>query len=171
LLPSVRYHSKIVHMVEFLFNIVIYVFLLWCLSILILRLCIFIVPTGTLRLPRLRFFLAFSSVVRKINARIKPAKMGHGPHYYNFCVVLRIVCFVLFYVLFVLCCSMYCLFCVVLCIVCFVLFYVLFVLCCSTYCLFCVVLCIVCFVLLYEFFVLCCSMYCLFCVVLCTVCA
>jgi hypothetical protein len=63
--------------------------------------------------------------------------------------------FVLFYVLLVLCRSVYCLFCVVLCIVCFVLFYVLlvlsfcvlFVLCCSMYCLFCVVLCIVCFVL------------------------
>jgi hypothetical protein len=53
--------------------------------------------------------------------------------YCLFCVVLSIVCFVLFYVLFVLCCSMYCLFCVVLCIVCFVLFYVLFVCICVLY--------------------------------------
>jgi hypothetical protein len=43
----------------------------------------------------------------KTNARVKPAKTGHGPHLPNF---------VLFYVF--LCCSMYCLFCVVLCIVC-----------------------------------------------------
>jgi hypothetical protein len=60
----------------------------------------------------------------KANARVKPTKMGHGPHSSkNVCVVLCTVCFVLFYVLFVLCCSVYCLFCVVLCIVCFVLFY------------------------------------------------
>jgi len=52
-----------------------------------------------------------------------------------FCVVLCIFCFVLFYVLFVLCCSMYCLFCVVLCIVCFVTFSVLFVcICVLNYC-------------------------------------
>ena len=37
----------------------------------------------------------------KANARVKPAKTGHGPHSTSF-----------------LCCSMYCLFCVVLCIVC-----------------------------------------------------
>jgi len=67
----------------------------------------------------------------------------------HFCVII----FVLFYVLFVLCCSMYRLFCVVLCIVCSVLFYVLFVLCCSMYCLFSVVLCIVCSVLFYVLFV------------------
>jgi len=41
----------------------------------------------------------------KTNARVKPAKTGHGPHLPNFCVVLCI--FVLFYVLFVLCCSLY----------------------------------------------------------------
>ena len=35
----------------FLFNTVIYVFLLLCLCILIVCLCIFIVPAGTLRLP------------------------------------------------------------------------------------------------------------------------
>jgi hypothetical protein len=48
------------------------------------------------------FFLSF-----KANARVKPAKTGHGPH--SFYVV------VLFYVFL---CSMYCLFCDVLCIVC-----------------------------------------------------
>jgi len=37
----------------------------------------------------------------KANARVKPAKMGHGPHYSK-----------------LLCCSMYCVFCVVLCIIC-----------------------------------------------------
>jgi len=119
----------------------------------------------------------------KANARVKPAKTGHGPHSSKFlccsmylCVVLCI--FVLFYVFL---CSMYfcvvlCIFCVLLCI--FVLFYVFFVLfyvfLCSMY--FCV-LCI--FMLFYVFFVfyvffccsmyfLCCSMY--FCVVLCIFC-
>jgi len=43
----------------------------------------------------------------KANARVKPAKTGHGPHSSNFCVVL-------------------CIFCVVLCIVCLVTFFVLF---------------------------------------------
>jgi len=42
------------------------------------------------------FFLSL-----KANARVIPAKTGHGPHSFEF-----------------LCCSMYCLFCVVLCIVC-----------------------------------------------------
>ena len=36
----------------------------------------------------------------KANARVKPAKTGHGPHPFKI--------FVLFYVLFVLCCSLYC---------------------------------------------------------------
>ena len=39
------------YMVVFLFNNVIYVFLLLCLCGLIVCLCIFIVPAGTLRLP------------------------------------------------------------------------------------------------------------------------
>ena len=55
------------------------------------------------------FFLNF-----KTNARVKPAKTGHGPHSSKF-----------------LCCSMY--FCVVLCIVCFVSFSVLFVCICVLY--------------------------------------
>ena len=83
-------------MVEFLFNTEIYVFLLSCLFILIVCLCIFIVPAGTLRPSWLRFFLAFSP-----NARVKSAKMGHGPHSSQI--------LVLFYVLFVLCRSVYCL--------------------------------------------------------------
>ena len=44
----------------------------------------------------LRFFSAF-----KANARVKPAKLGHGPHSSKM--------FALFYVLFVLCRSVYCL--------------------------------------------------------------
>jgi len=44
----------------------IYVFLLLCLGILIVCLCIFIVPADTLRLPWLRFFRAFPSVVRQM---------------------------------------------------------------------------------------------------------
>jgi hypothetical protein len=52
----------------------------------------------------------------KANARVKPAKTGHGPHSS-----------------YLLCCSMY--FCAVLCIVCFVTFPVLFVcICVLNYC-------------------------------------
>jgi type IV secretory pathway VirB6-like protein len=40
-----------IYIVVFLFNTVIYVFLLLSLCILIVCLCIFIVPAGTLRLP------------------------------------------------------------------------------------------------------------------------
>ena len=106
------------------------------------------------------FFLSCNA-----NARVKPAKTGHGPHSFNSCVVLCIFCvvlciFVLFYILFVLCRSVY--FCAVLCIVCFVLFYVF--LCCSVC--FCVVLRI--FVLFYVLFVLCRSVYCLCVYVYCT---
>ena len=121
----------------------------------------------------LRRFSRYSQLLNDItwisSISCLPRKDGAWPALFqNFCVVLCIVCFVLFYVLFVfvlfyvlfvLCCSMYCLFCVVLCIVCFVLFYVLFVLCCSMYFLFCVVICIFCFVLFYVLFVLCCSVY------------
>ena len=54
-----------------LFNSVSYVFLLLCLCILIVMYVssvysVFVVPTGTLQLPWLRFFLAFSSVVRQM---------------------------------------------------------------------------------------------------------
>ena len=78
-------------MVLFLFNNVIYVFLLLCLCILIVYLCM---ATLTMVFPC--FFLS-----RKANARVKPAKTEHGPHSSKF---LR--------------CSIYCLFCAVLCIVC-----------------------------------------------------
>jgi hypothetical protein len=60
--------------------------------------CIFIVPAGTLRLPWLKFFLAFSSVVSKCQGKTR--KDGARPALFlNFCVVLCIVCFVSFYVL------------------------------------------------------------------------
>ena len=80
-------------------NTEIYVFLLLCLCILIVCLCVFIVPAGTLRLPWLRFFPCFF-LSCKANARVNPAKTGHGPHCSEI--------FVLFCVLFVLCCSVYC---------------------------------------------------------------
>jgi len=87
-------------MIVFLFNYIIYVFLLLCLCILIVCLCIFIVPAGTLRLPWLRVFRAFSSVVRQM-----PGQNPHGRG--TACTLPK--CF---------CCSTYCLFCVLLCIVC-----------------------------------------------------
>ena len=88
-------------MVEFLFNIVIYVFLLLCLCILIVSSRIFIVPAGTLSANLTEVFPCFF-LSCKANARVKPAKTGHGPHSSkNF-----------------LCCSMYYMFCIVLCIVC-----------------------------------------------------
>jgi hypothetical protein len=76
------------------FNTVICVFLL-------LSLCILIV-----RLPWLRFFHAFSSVVRQIPGYNSPSR-ARLALFQNFCVVLKI--FVLLYVLFVLCRSVYCL--------------------------------------------------------------
>jgi len=62
-----------VYMVVFLFDNVIYVFLL-CLCILIVCLCIFLVLAGTLRFFPCIFFSC------KANAMVKPAKTGHGPH-------------------------------------------------------------------------------------------
>jgi len=53
-------------------------------------------PSATLTEVFPWFFLSC-----KANARVKPAKMGYGPHSSKF--------FVLFYVLFVLCRSVYCL--------------------------------------------------------------
>ena len=87
-----------VYMVLFLFNTVIYLFLFWCLCIFIVRLSIFIVPAGTLRLPWVRFFLAFSSVVRQM-PRYNPQRPGTARTLPNFCVVLCVV----------LCRSVYCL--------------------------------------------------------------
>jgi len=85
-------------MVLFLFNTKIYVFLLLCLCILIV--CIFIAPAGTLRLPWLRFFRAFSSIVRQIS--------GYNSQRRDTARTLPKI-IVLFYILFVLCCSVYCL--------------------------------------------------------------
>jgi hypothetical protein len=87
-------------MVVLLFNTVIYVFLLLCLCILIVFLCIFIVPAGTLRLPWLRILRAFSSVVRQMP--------GYNLQRQGTARTLPKI-FVFFYVLFVLCRSVYCL--------------------------------------------------------------
>jgi hypothetical protein len=84
-----------VYMVLFLFNAVIYVFLLLFLCILIVCLCM---ATLTEVFPY--FFLSC-----KANARVKPAKTGHGPHSSKF--------LLLFYILFVLCRS--CIVCVYMC--------------------------------------------------------
>ena len=78
---------------------VIYVFLLLCLYILIVCLCIFIVPTGTLRLPWLRFFHVLFSVVRQMPG-YNSQRRGTARTLPNF-----------------LCCSTFFL-CVLLCIVC-----------------------------------------------------
>ena len=83
-------------MVLFLFNTVIYVFLLLCLRILIVCLCM-----ATLSKVFPCFFLTC-----KANARVKPAQ----PTFF--------LIFVLFYVLFVLCHSVYCL-----CVYIYVLYY------------------------------------------------
>ena len=75
------------------------IFILLCSCIFImLCLCIFIVPASTLTTLTEVFPWFFLSC--KENARVRPAKMGHGPHFQIF---------VLFYVLFVLCHSVYCL--------------------------------------------------------------
>ena len=92
-------------MVLFLFNNVIYVFLLLWLCIVIVCLCM-----ATLTEVFSCFFLSC-----KANARIKPTKTGHGPHSSKF------LCCSMYF----LCCSMY--LCVVLVIVCFVSFSVFFV--------------------------------------------
>ena len=84
-------HFINVYMIVFLFNTAIYVFLLSCLCILIVCLCM---ATLTEVFPC--FFLSC-----KANVRVKPAKMGHRSHSSKI--------FVLFYVLFVLCRSLYCL--------------------------------------------------------------
>jgi hypothetical protein len=99
-----------VYMVLFLFNTVIYVFLLLCLCILI---CLFVYlhragwhSSATLTEVFPCFFLSCNA-----NARIKHAKMGHGPYssilIQNFCVVLCIVSFMSFCVLFVCKCVLY----------------------------------------------------------------
>jgi len=89
-------------MVVFLFNTVIYVFLLLCLYILNFYFMFMYLHRAswhssvTLTEVFPCFFLSC-----KANSRVKPAKTGHGPHSSKV--------FVLFYILFVLCRSVYCL--------------------------------------------------------------
>jgi glucan phosphoethanolaminetransferase (alkaline phosphatase superfamily) len=64
------------------------------------------VPAGTLRLPWLRLFCAFSSVVRQMLG-YNLQRRGMARTLPNFCVVLCIVCFVSFCVLFVCKCVLY----------------------------------------------------------------
>ena len=66
---------------------------------------IFIVPAGTLRLPSLRFFRSFSSVVGQMQSKTR--KDGARRTLFSFCIVLCIVCFVSFCVLFVFKCALY----------------------------------------------------------------
>jgi len=85
-------------MVLFLFDNVIYIFLLLCLCILIV----------CLRMTTLSEVFPCFFISCNANARVKPAKTRHGPHSSQinyavlciFCVVLCIVCFVSFSVLF-----------------------------------------------------------------------
>ena len=80
-------------------------------------------------LPCLRFFRAFSSVVRQMPG-LNPQRRDTARTLRNFCVVL---CIFLCCSMYFLCCSMY--FCVVLCVVCFVSFSVLFMcICVLNYC-------------------------------------
>ena len=100
--------------------IVVYVFLLLtmysycCLCILIVSLRILIVVYAFIllsmysqtRLPSLRFFRAFPSVVRQMPGYNQP-KRGTARTLPNCCVVLCIVCFVSFCVLFLCKCVLY----------------------------------------------------------------
>jgi len=93
--------------------IVVYVFLLLsmyshCSSMYSYRcLCILIVVYIFLDAATLTEVFPCFFLGCKANARVLLAKMGHGPHSSNCCVVLYIVCFVLFYVLFVCKCVLY----------------------------------------------------------------
>jgi len=90
-----------IYMVVFLFNTVIYVFLLLCLMY---SYCIFMylhLASWHSSATLIERFPCFS-LRCKTSARVKPAKTWHGPHSSKMCV--------LFYVLFVLCRSVYCLF-------------------------------------------------------------
>jgi len=85
-----------------------------CLCILIVSLCILIVVYVFIlysmyswtRVPCLRFFHAFSSVVRQMSGYNYPRR-GTARTLPNCCVVLCVVCFVLFRVLFVCKCVLY----------------------------------------------------------------
>jgi hypothetical protein len=109
-----------IYMVVFLFNTVIfiyfyciYVFLLLCLIECLCIICMFMYllyvyraswhSSATLTEVLPCFFLGC-----KANARVKPAKMGHVPHFSKlFWCCICIVCFVLFCVLFVCKCVLY----------------------------------------------------------------
>jgi hypothetical protein len=104
LLELLRAHH-ILHVSRIRVNTLIYIFLLLCLCILIACLCIFIVPAGTLRLPRLSIFRAFSSVVRQIPTSKDGAQPALFQKIFGF---LYIVYFVSFCVLFVCKCVLYC---------------------------------------------------------------
>jgi hypothetical protein len=92
-----------IYMVVLLFNTVIYVFLLLCLIVRLYTYCMFMYlhraswhSSAKLTEVFPCFFLSCEA-----NARVKPAKMRYGPHSSKL--------FVLFYVLFALCRSVYCL--------------------------------------------------------------
>ena len=117
------------YLVVLLFNTAIYVFYWKRLCILIVSLCILFVSLCILfvslcilfvvyvfillstytwtRLPWLRFFRAFSSVVRQMSEYNSPRR-GTARTLPNCCVVLCIVCFVLLCLLFVCKCVLYC---------------------------------------------------------------
>jgi len=84
----------------------IYVLLFLCLCILTVCLYIFIVPASTLRLPCLRFFRAFSSVVRQKPGH-NPQRQGMARTFPKFLCCSITFCFVLFCVLFVCKCVLY----------------------------------------------------------------
>ena len=109
-------------MAVFLFNTIIYVLLLLCLCILIVCLCIFILPAGTLRLPWLRFFRLFSSVVSKCQGKTRKNR-ARLALFQTFCVLLCIVCLVSFYPLCVCVCVCVCVLCVCVCVCKCVLYY------------------------------------------------
>jgi len=87
-----------------LFNFVNYVFLLLCTLCSVYS--VFIVPTGTLRLSWLRFFRAFSSVVRQMPGGIDGARPALFP--FKLFILLFFLLIVLFYVLSVCQCVLYC---------------------------------------------------------------
>jgi len=82
----------------------VYVFLLFCMFCSVYS--VFIVPAGTFRLPWLRFFCAFSSVVRQMPGN-NSQRRRTARTLPKFCVVLCIVCFVFSYVFFVCKCALY----------------------------------------------------------------
>jgi len=82
----------------------VYVFLLLCMFFSVYS--VSFTPTGTLRLPWLRFICPFSSVVRQMPG-YNSQRRGTARTLPKFCVVLCIVCFVSFCVLFVCKCVLY----------------------------------------------------------------